>query len=156
MMPAVLLVEDNPDDEGLVARALRRLPNPPELEVARDGVEAIGYFFGDDGAVRAHGVNIPAVVLLDIKMPRMDGFEVLRHLRTDERTRAVPVVMFTSSDEERDIFEAYKLGASSYVRKPLDFEEFAQAVREIVQYWCGRNQPVPKERRPARAAHFQY
>ena len=138
--PTILLVEDNPDDEELTTRGFKRanLANP--IDVARDGQEALDYLFGteEQPAKRA-----PAVVLLDLKLPRVDGLEVLKRIRASERTQRVPVVILTSSSEERDLLAAYDLGANSYVRKPVKFEEFATAVAQLGVYWLMLNEPSP-------------
>lgn len=133
----ILLVEDNSSDVELALRAFRtnRLSN--RIHVARDGVEALEFLFGDDGAA-----SQLCVVLLDVKMPRMDGLEVLRRMRADERTRHLPVVMMTSSSEESDRVSSYNLGANSYIVKPVDFENFTEAVRVIGTYWLLLNKPV--------------
>jgi two-component system response regulator len=138
--PPILLVEDNPDDEELTLRGLRRtnLTNP--VDVARDGQQALDYLFGDhDRAAKP----IPIVVLLDLKLPRIDGFEVLRRIRAEERTRRVPVVILTSSSEDRDLISGYDLGANSYVRKPVRFEEFSIAITQLGVYWVQLNEPAP-------------
>ena len=138
--PAVLLVEDNPDDEELTLRGLRQtnLKNP--VDVARDGQEALDYLFGnDDQPARP----VPVVVLLDLQLPRVDGFEVHKRIRAEERTRRVPVVILTSSSEERDLINGYDLGANSYVRKPVRFEEFATAIAQLGVYWLLINAPPP-------------
>jgi two-component system response regulator len=133
----ILLVEDNPADVELTLRAFKsnRLSN--KIHVARDGVEALEFLFGDDGAA-----SHLCVVLLDVKMPRMDGLEVLRRMRADQRTRHLPVVMMTSSSEESDRLSSYDLGANSYIVKPVDFENFTEAVRVIGTYWLLLNKPV--------------
>ncbi|MDP9382379.1 MAG: response regulator [Chloroflexota bacterium] len=137
----ILLVEDNPDDEALALRALRRSNVPNEVVVARDGVEAIELLFAPgDAAVK------PRVVLLDLKLPRMDGMEVLARLRADERTKLLTVVILTSSVEERDLIESYSLGANSYVRKPVDFAQFSEAVQQLSLYWLSLNEPPPPAR----------
>jgi two-component system response regulator len=138
--PPILLVEDNPDDEELTLRGLRRtnLTNP--VDVARDGQQALDYLFG--GHDRA-AKPVPVVVLLDLKLPRIDGFEVLKRIRAEERTRRVPVVILTSSSEDRDLISGYDLGANSYVRKPVRFEEFAMAVAQLGVYWVQLNEPAP-------------
>ena len=138
--PAVLLVEDNPDDEELTLHGLRRtnLKNP--VDVARDGQEALDYLFGNhDQAAKP----VPVVVLLDLRLPRVDGFEVLKRIRAEERTRRVPVVILTSSSEDRDLINGYDLGANSYVRKPVRFEEFATAIAQLGVYWLLINEPAP-------------
>jgi CheY-like chemotaxis protein len=139
----ILLVEDDPDDEALTLRALRRGGIQHALVVARDGVEALDYLFGTGQHAGRDLAVMPQVVLLDLKLPRLDGLEVLRRLRADERTRLLPVVILTSSDEERDRLEGYRHGANSYVRKPVGYGEFAEAVRQLGLYWLLLNQPPP-------------
>ena len=137
----ILLVEDNPDDEALTLRAFSKnnIPNP--VIVARDGVEALDYLFGT-GAHEGRGASeTPAVVLLDLKLPRIDGLEVLKRIRAHERTALLPVVVLTTSKEQQDITEAYRLGANSYIRKPVDFERFIQAVGQLGVYWLSLNEP---------------
>ena len=146
IMPAdatMLLVEDNPDDEILTMRALRRGGLSQDIVVARDGVEALDYLFGT-GAYAGREVGaLPQVVMLDLKLPRLDGLEVLRRIRGDERTRLLPVVILTSSDEERDRLHGYRDGANSYVRKPVDYDQFAEAIRQLGVYWLLLNEPPP-------------
>lgn len=137
----LLLVEDNPDDEILIKRALGKYNVLNEIIVAHDGVEALDYLFGEGEFEGRDISNMPQVVLLDLKLPRMDGLEVLRRLRANQRTRLLPVVVLTSSDEEKDIIESYELGANSYVRKPVDFVQFADAVQKLGLYWLVLNQP---------------
>ena len=132
----ILLVEDNPDDEALTRRALQRNNVKNELIVARDGQEALDYLLG--------GGRLPHLILLDLKLPKIDGLEVLRRLRADERTRLLPVVILTSSNEERDLVSSYRLGANSYVRKPVDFNEFSEAARQLGLYWLLLNEPPPQ------------
>lgn len=135
----ILLVEDNPRDEKLALRALHRSHLDHAVVVARDGVEALDYLFGT-GAYAGRDVgDLPQVVLLDLKLPRLDGLEVLRRVRADERTRYLPVVVLTSSDEQRDLVDSYRLGSNSYVRKPLDFDRFADAIHTLCLYWLGLN-----------------
>ena len=143
----ILLVEDNPDDEALILRVLERNNIANEVVVVRDGVEALEYLFGTGVYAGRDASDMPQVVLLDLRLPRMDGLEVLRRLRADDRTRLLPVVVLTSSDEERDIVESYKFGANSYVRKPVEFGEFAEAVRQLRVYWLLLNLPPPSTRR---------
>ncbi|MEW6757461.1 MAG: response regulator [Acidobacteriota bacterium] len=143
----ILLVEDNPDDEALTLRALKKnnISNP--VTVARDGQEALDYLFGEGAHAGRDVFESPAVVLLDLKLPKVDGLEVLRRLRADERTRLVPVVILTSSNEERDRSDGYSLGANSYVRKPVDFNDFIEAVRQLGLYWLILNEAPPPARR---------
>ena len=131
----ILLVEDNPDDEALALRALKSSNIANEVVVARDGVEALDYLFGNGAYADRDTRVMPQVVLLDLKLPKVDGLDVLRRLRADERTKPLPVVVLTSSDEERDIIDSYGLGANSYIRKPVDFAQFNEAVRQLKQYW---------------------
>lgn len=139
----ILLVEDNPDDEALAIRALRRNNIINEVVVAHDGVEALDYLFGT-GVYSERDTSVqPAVILLDLKLPRVDGVEVLRRLREDERTRIVPVVILTTSNEERDMLNSYSLGCNSYVRKPVDFLQFSEAIRQLGMYWLLMNEPPP-------------
>jgi two-component system response regulator len=139
----ILLVEDNPDDEALTLRALRKANVSNEVVVARDGVEALDYLLSTGRHAEAAARPTPQVILLDLKLPKVDGLEVLRRLRADERTRLLPVVILTSSNEEQDLIEGYRLGANSYVRKPVDFGHFADAVRQLGLYWLIVNQPPP-------------
>ena len=132
----ILLVEDNPDDEELVLRSLRKAKIANEVHVARDGVEAIDYLFG------AHP-ETPAIVLLDLKLPKVGGIDVLRRIREEPRTRCLPVVILTSSSEDEDMVNSYESGANSYVRKPVDFQEFAGAVSQLGLYWLLLNR-VPE------------
>lgn len=134
---AILLVEDNPDDEALTLRAFKKnnIGNP--VVVARDGAEALDCLFGSGGRL-PHA--LPQVVLLDLKLPKVDGLEVLRRIRADGRTKLLPVVILTSSREEQDIVESYSLGANSYVRKPVDFDEFVEAARQLGLYWLLLNE----------------
>lgn len=136
----ILLVEDNPDDVTLTMRALRKSNVLNEIVVAQDGVEALDYLFGT-GKFEGRDTNIkPQVILLDLKMPKMDGLEVLRRMRADARTQPLPVVILTTSSEDRDKVESYKLGANSYVRKPVDFSQFAEAVQQLGLYWLVLNE----------------
>lgn len=143
----ILLVEDNPDDEALTLRSLKGGGILNEVVVTRDGAEALDYLFAT-GSYAGHDTTMPAVILLDLKLPKVEGLEVLRRLRQEERTELLPVVILTSSDEERDIVESYKLGANSYVRKPVDFAQFAEAVKQLGLYWMLLNEP-PLEGRMA-------
>ncbi|NJM97282.1 MAG: response regulator [Phormidesmis sp. RL_2_1] len=139
----ILLVEDNPDDEALTIRALNRNHIGNEVVVAHDGVEALDYLFGT-GLYAGRDVSIkPAVVLLDLKLPRVDGLEVLRRLRLDERTKLLPVVVLTTSSEDQDLLDSYSLGCNSYIRKPVDFLQFSEAIRQLGMYWLLINQSPP-------------
>ncbi|MBD2206703.1 response regulator [Calothrix sp. FACHB-1219] len=139
----ILLVEDNPDDEALAIRALRRNHISNEIIVARDGVEALDYLFGT-GVHSGRDINIkPTVILLDLKLPRIDGLEVLRRLREDRRTSLLPVVVLTTSSEEKDLIHSYSLGCNSYIRKPVDFIQFTEAVRQLGMYWLLMNEVPP-------------
>ena len=142
----ILLVEDNPDDEALTLRALKKNNIQNEVVVARDGVEALDYLFGI-GIHSGRNTRIqPQIILLDLKLPRIDGLEVLRQLRADQRTALLPVAILTTSNEERDILSSYQLGANSYIRKPVDFEQFMEAVRQLGLYWLVLNEPPPQNR----------
>lgn len=140
----ILLVEDNPDDVALTLRALKSRNITNDVVVASDGVQAIEYLFGTGTAPAP--VELPAVVLLDLKLPKVNGLEVLQRIRADERTRMLPVVILTSSDEERDIIKGYSLGANSYVRKPVDFVEFTEAAKQLGLYWLLMNRAPPTPR----------
>ena len=135
----ILLVEDNPDEEALTIRAFRKNNIDSEIIVAHDGVEALDILFGT-GPHEVAGPLTPQVVLLDLKLPRLDGFEVLRCIRADPGKRLLPVVMLTSSKEERDILRGYEVGCNSYVRKPINFDEFIDAARQMGRYWLHLNQ----------------
>ena len=139
----ILLVEDNPNDEELTLRALRRSSIKNEVVVARDGAEALDYLFGTGAHAGRDTTELPTVTLLDIRLPKVDGLEVLRRVRADERTRLLPVVLLTSSKEDRDLVEGYASGANSFVRKPIEFSEFAEAVRQLGLYWLLWNEPPP-------------
>ncbi len=144
----ILLIEDNPDDETLTKRALEKNGIANQLVVARDGVEALDYLFGT-GSCAGRDTSIqPQLVLLDLKLPKIDGLEVLKRLRADERTEALPVVVLSASDEAKDVIASYELGANSYMRKPVDFEHFIDAVGQLGHYWLVLNiaPPSPKER----------
>jgi len=137
----IFLVEDNPDDVELIRLAFERNRISNEVVVASDGVEAQDYLFavGANSKLRA----MPAVIILDLKLPKVDGLEVLRRIRANERTKLLPVVILTSSIEEQDLVTSYKLGANSYIRKPVDFNQFVEAVRELGIYWLLLNEPPP-------------
>lgn len=136
----ILLAEDNPDDQELALRAFRKSNISNEIIVANDGVEAMDYLFGTGKYQGNEPPTLPAVVLLDLKMPRKDGLEVLREIRADERTRYLPVVIVTSSREEQDMVKGYSLGVNSYVRKPVDFLEFSKAIQDLGLYWLLLNE----------------
>ncbi len=140
----ILLVEDNPDDELLALRALKKNNLVNEVVVAHDGVEALDYLFGA-GEYTGRDINVmPQLILLDLKLPRIDGLEVLRRLRADGRTRLLPVVILTSSREQQDMLDGYGLGANSYVRKPVNFEQFVRAVEQLKLYWLSLNEAPPR------------
>jgi two-component system, response regulator len=141
----ILLVEDNRDDEALTLRAIEKNKIRNEVVVARDGVEALDYLFGRGPHEGRDTSVLPQIVLLDLKLPRVDGLDVLRAIRADDRTKRLPVVILTSSLEESDVLKGYGLGANSYVRKPVDFTAFAEAVRQLGLYWLVLNE-VPPER----------
>lgn len=142
-MKPILLVEDNPDDEALTLRAFRKNNIKNEIVVARDGVEALDYLFAT-GSYAGLDPEAPQVILLDLKLPRVDGLEVLRRIRADDRTRLLPVVILTSSREEQDLIDGYSLGCNSYVRKPVDFDEFMEAARQLGMYWLLLNEASPR------------
>ncbi len=139
----ILLVEDNPDDELLTLRALKKNDIANEVVVARDGVEALDYLFATGEYAGRDASVMPQLILLDLKLPRVDGLEVLRRLRSDERTRLLPVVILTSSKELEDMLDSYGSGANSYVRKPVNFEQFVWAVEQLNLYWLGLNEAPP-------------
>jgi two-component system, response regulator len=142
----ILLVEDNPDDETLTLRALNKNKILNEIIVARDGAEALDYLFGT-GAYAGRDTNIqPQLILLDLKLPKIDGLEVLKRLRADPRTALQPVTVLTTSNEERDIVTSYQLGVNSYIRKPVDFDSFIEAVRQLGLYWLVLNTAPPTGR----------
>ena len=136
----ILLVEDNAQDEMLVLRTLRKINLVNEVTVARDGQQALDYLFGAGEFAHRAGMELPAVVLLDIGLPRLSGLQVLERVRAHPRTRLLPVVILTSSDEEKDLMMSYQNGANSYVRKPLDFAEFAETVARLGIYWLATNE----------------
>jgi two-component system response regulator len=137
----ILLVEDNPDDEALTIRALQKNKIKNTVIVAHDGVEALDYLFGTGTHAGRDVTNVPEIILLDLKLPKLDGFEVLSRIRADTRLSLIPVVILTSSKEQQDLMNGYKLGANSYIRKPVDFAEFTEAVRQLGLYWLILNEP---------------
>ena len=137
----ILLIEDNPDDEELTVLALKHHHVANDIHVARDGEEALEFLFGDPNQA------LPEVVLLDLKLPKVGGLEILKRIRAHPRTQTVPVVVLTTSKEERDLIESYRLGANSYVRKPVDFNQFDEAIRNLGMYWLVLNEPVHLEKK---------
>jgi len=144
----ILLVEDNEHDEELALRALHKNQIGNQTVVARDGVEALDYLFATGKYADRNPAELPTVVLLDIKLPKIDGLEVLRRLRADERTKLLPVVILTSSKEDKDRLVGYANGANSFVRKPIEFSEFSEAIRQLGLYWLILNEPPPPMSRP--------
>jgi len=144
----ILLVEDNPDDVKLTLHAFKRNKMLNPVTVARDGIEALDYLFARGAFAERAGKPLPALIILDLKLPRLDGLGVLKAIRGDQRTRLIPVVILTSSKEEDDMAQSYTMGANSYLRKPVDFGEFQEAVRLLGVYWLTMNLPPP-ERMPA-------
>jgi two-component system response regulator len=142
-MDEILLVEDNPDDVELTLRAFRKSKIANEIVVARDGVEAIDYLFATGTHAGRDNSSLPQLVLLDLKLPRLDGLQVLERIRANPKTKLLPVVILTSSTEQPDLLTGYSLGANSYIRKPVDFQEFVVAVRRLGLYWLLLNQPPP-------------
>ena len=140
----ILLVEDNPDDAALTVRALKKNKIGIELVVAQDGVEALDYLFGQGSFAGRDTREMPQVILLDLKLPKLDGLGVLRRLRNDRRTKLLPVVILTSSNEEEDRLNGYGLGANSYVRKPVDFDAFVAAAAQLGLYWLALNESPPR------------
>lgn len=139
----ILLVEDNPDDEVLTLRALNKSKIANKIVVVRDGVEALDYLFCTGAYTDRDPLELPQVTLLDLKLPKVDGLEVLRRIRSDARTKMLPVVILTSSKEEQDMVNAYSSGANSYVRKPVDFNQFVEAIGQLGLYWLVLNEPPP-------------
>lgn len=143
----ILLVEDSQRDEELALRALRKNSIKNEVVIARDGAEALDYLFATGAHASRNTAELPTVVLLDIKLPKIDGLEVLRRLRNDERTKLLPVVILTSSKEDKDRLAGYTSGANSFVRKPIEFAEFSEAIRQLGLYWLILNEPPPPTER---------
>lgn len=142
----ILLVEDNPDDEALTLRALKKSNIKNEMVIARDGAEALEYIFATGKYAGRNSNLLPQVVLLDLKLPKVEGLEVLRRVRSDQRTKLLPIVILTSSNEDQDRIDGYGLGANSYVCKPVDFSEFVEAARQLGLYWLVLNEPPPPTR----------
>lgn len=140
----ILLVEDNPDDEALTIRALKKSNIRNDIVVAHDGVEALDYLFATGMYEGRDEALMPQIILLDLKLPKIDGLEVLRRLRADDRTRLLPVIILTSSKEEQDLINGYALGANSYIRKPVDFGQFVEAIRQLGLYWLVLNETPPR------------
>ena len=142
-MNPILLIEDNADDEALTIRAFQKNNIRNEIVVARDGAEALDYLFGTGTHAGRDTSQLPQVALLDLKLPKVDGLEVLRRIRGDQRTALLPVVILTSSKEQQDIINGYRLGCNSYVRKPVDFDQFIEAARQLGLYWLLLNESLP-------------
>ena len=140
----ILVVEDNPDDEALTLRALKKNNIGNQVFVVRDGAEALDFLFCTGAYADRDPREMPHMILLDLKLPKVDGLEVLRRIRADERTHLLAVVILTSSNEEQDLLEGYKKGANSYIRKPVDFNQFVEAVRQLSLYWLVLNEPPPQ------------
>jgi two-component system, response regulator len=143
----ILLVEDNPDDVALTLRALKKNDIASNVVIARDGLEALDLLFGSEANPAQSGGILPVLVLLDLKLPRISGIEVLQRLRADERTKLVPVVILTTSREEQDLIDGYRFGANSYIRKPVDFDKFVEAVKQLGLYWLALNESPPSSAR---------
>jgi two-component system response regulator len=143
----ILLIEDNPSDIGLTRRALEKSHIANELVVAEDGQEALEYLFDVDPLTGSNLNELPALILLDLKLPKVDGLQVLRQIRGDKRTSRLPVVVLTTSSEEDDITKSYDLGANSYIRKPVDFKQFVESVAHLGLYWLVINEPAPPQKR---------
>ncbi len=140
----ILLVEDNPDDEALTLRALKKNNIGNNLVVVRDGAEALDFLFGTGAYVDRDIQNLPQIILLDLNLPKIGGLDVLRRIRQEEHTHLLPVVILTSSKEEQDLIKGYSLGANSYVRKPVDFNQFIEAVHQLGLYWLVLNETPPR------------
>jgi two-component system, response regulator len=145
----ILLIEDNPDDVALTLRAFKQHKVHNEVVVARDGVEAMEYLFGTGNSTNSDSTCLPQLILLDLKLPKIDGLEVLRRIRADKRTALLPVVILTTSREEQDLVDGYTLGANSYICKPVDFEQFVESVRQLGLYWLVLNEMPSRPGVPA-------
>ncbi|CAG1009426.1 Response regulator rcp1 [Anaerolineales bacterium] len=143
----ILLVEDNPSDIELTRRAFEKSRIANELVIAEDGQEALEYLFDVDPLTGSNLNELPALILLDLKLPKMDGLQVLHQIRIDDRTSRLPVVILTTSNEEQDIAQSYDLGANSYIRKPVDFKQFSESVQHLGLYWLVMNEPAPPKKR---------
>lgn len=143
----ILLVEDNPDDVALTLRALKKNDIASNVVTARDGLEALDLLFGPETASGQQATVSPILVLLDLKLPRVSGIEVLQRLRADDRTKLIPVVILTTSREEQDLIDGYRFGANSYIRKPVDFDKFVEAVKQLGLYWLALNESPPSTER---------
>jgi two-component system response regulator len=141
----ILLVEDNPDDVELTLLAFKKYNIKNDLVVIQDGAESLDYLFAEGAYAGRDLSNMPTVILLDLKLPKIGGLEILRRIRADERTKLLPVVILTSSKEEQDLINGYKFGANSYVRKPIDFAQFTEAARQLGLYWLILNEPPPRK-----------
>jgi two-component system response regulator len=146
MSKVILLVEDNASDEKLTVLAFKKCGVSNEVVVTRDGAAALDYLLGASGTSSQDPIGLPAVVLLDLKLPKIDGLEVLRRIRADERTKFLPVVVLTSSKQDEDVLTSYSLGANAYVRKPVEFAEFAEAAKTLGLFWLLLNEPAPPPR----------
>jgi two-component system response regulator len=146
--PLILLVEDNPDDAKLTLKALRQSEIANDSVLATDGVEALDFLFATGAHAGRDTSIMPRLILLDLKLPKVDGLEVLRRIRNDERTRLLQVVILTASGERRDIVESYRLGANAYIRKPVDYNQFIDALRHTCEFWLLVNEPQPPPRKP--------
>ena len=146
MKPVILLVEDNPTDEKLTLKAFEQCTVPHEIVVARDGAAAVDCFLARDTPNATGESSLPALVLLDLKLPKLSGLEVLRRIRAEERTRFLPVIVLTASREEEDVAESWRLGANAYVRKPVDFSQFVECAKTIGRFWLQMNEPAPRRR----------
>lgn len=140
----VLLVEDNPDDEALTRRAFKKNHINNTIVAVRDGMEALDYLFCRGQHANRSPRATPSIIFLDLKLPKVDGLEVLREIRRNEHTKLLPVVVLTSSKHERDLIESYSLGANSYIRKPVDFSQFCETIRQLSNYWLTLNEPPPQ------------